>query len=225
MMSRRRSGWWTGWGGGALVALAAGPSHVAAQTISPSVFVAYVTHQVDEGFGDERTEGPVLGVRVAVNPTRATELSVLGYAGTLNPDSSQIDARRMSDLEVAGKVLATPWLWFQLGVRARSYTTALASQRWLSLTLGAEVREPMFDGAAQAVIRAGLLPAVNVSGLASPNFAGTTAVGFELLRAPITGSVMFSLERYDFPTVATGPRSEQVVMLMAQLGTRFLGKN
>jgi hypothetical protein len=205
----------------ALAALADAPTPAGAQTVTPSVFVAYVTHQVDEGFGDERTSGPVVGARVIVNPTRTTEVSLLGYAGTLNPDSGQIDARRMSDLEVSGGVLATQWLWFDLGLRARSYTTALARQRWLSLTVGAEVREPIFDGAGQAVVRVGLLPAVSVSGLSTPNFAGTTGVGFELLRAPITGSVMFSLERYDFPTVATGPRSEQVVMLTASIGTKF----
>jgi hypothetical protein len=205
----------------ALAATAGASGAAGAQTVTPSVFVAYVSHQVDEGFGDERTSGPVLGVRLAVNPTRTTEVSLLGYAGTLNPDSSQVDARRMSDLELSGGVLATQWLWFQLGLRARSYTTALARQRWLSLTVGAEVREPIFDGVGQAIVRAGLLPAVNVSGLSSPNFAGTTGVGFELVRAPITGSIMFSLERNDFPTVATGPRSEQVVMLTATVGTRF----
>jgi hypothetical protein len=190
-------------------------------TATPSVFVAYVSHQVDEGFGDERTSGPVLGADVRVAPTSWTELTVTGYAGTLTPDSGQIDARRMSDIELSGSLFATPWLAFQLEARARSYSTSLARQRWLSLTVGGELREPMFDGAAQAVIKAGLLPVVDVSGLPSPNFAGTAAAGFELLRAPLTGSVMFSFERYDFPTTSNGPRSEQVVMVTAQIGVRF----
>lgn len=204
-----------------LVAFGIAASGARAQIVTPSVFVAYVTHQVDEGFGDEATSGPVLGARVTVNPTRWTEVTLLGYAGTLTPDSGQVDARRLSDLELTGGVFATPWLAFQLGARSRAYTTPLGRQRWLSLTVGAEVRQPIFDGAAQVVVRAGLLPAVNVSGLASPNFAGTTAVGFEFLHAPLTGGVMFSLERYDFPTTSSGPRSEQVAMLTAQFGVRF----
>jgi hypothetical protein len=190
-------------------------------TATPSVFVAYVNHQVDEGFGDERTSGPVLGADVRVAPTSWTEVTLTGYAGTLTPDSGQFDARRMSDLELSGSLFATPWLAFQLEARARSYTTSLARQRWLSLTVGGELREPMFDGAAQAVLRVGLLPAVDVSGLPSPNFAGTAAAGFQFLRAPLTGSVMFSFERYDFPTTSNGPRSEQVAMVTAQIGVRF----
>jgi hypothetical protein len=190
-------------------------------TAAPSVFVAYVNHQVDEGFGDERTSGPVLGADIRVAPTSWTEVTLTGYAGTLTPDSGQFDARRMSDLELSGSLFATPWLAFQLEARARSYSTSLARQRWLSLTVGGELREPMFDGAAQAVLRVGLLPAVDVSGLPSPNFAGTAAAGFQFLRAPLTGSIMFSFERYDFPTTSSGPRSEQVAMITAQIGVRF----
>jgi hypothetical protein len=204
----------------AAIALAVMPAP-AQITVTPAVFVAYVNHQVDVGFGDERTSGPVLGADIRVAPTSWTEVTITGYAGTLTPDSGNFDTRRMSDIELSGSVFATPWLAFQLEARARSYTTTLARQRWLSLTVGGELREPMFDGAVQAVLRVGLLPAVDVSGLPSPNFAGTAGAGFQFLRAPLTGSVIFSFERYDFPTTSNGPRSEQVAMVTAQLGVRF----
>jgi hypothetical protein len=195
---------------------------VAAQiTVTPSVFVAYVQHQVDIGYGDEQTSGPVLGADVTVSPTHWTDITVSGYSGTLSGDSVNIDTRRMADLELGGSLFATPSLALQIGLRAQSYTTPLARQRWLSMTVGGEFAPEIFDGAARAVLRAGLIPVANVSGLPSPTFAVTGGAGFEFLRGPVTGGLFFSLERYDFPSTNGAPRSEQLAVLTAQVGVRF----
>lgn len=85
----------------ALLALPLAAVPVAAQiTVTPSVFVAYVQHQVDIGYGDEQTSGPVLGATVSVAPTRWTDVTLSGYTGTLNADSAIVDSRRMADLEL-----------------------------------------------------------------------------------------------------------------------------
>jgi hypothetical protein len=195
---------------------------VAAQiTVTPSVFVAYAQHQVNIGYGDEQTSGPVLGANVTVSPTHWTALTVSGYSGTLSGDSVNIDTRRMADVELGGSLFATSSLALQIGLRAQSYTTPLARQRWLSMTVGGELAPEIFDGAARAVLRAGLIPVANVSGLPAPTFAVTGGAGFEFLRGPVTGGLFFSLERYDFPSTNGMPRSEQLALLTAQVGVRF----
>jgi hypothetical protein len=213
---RWRGTWWL------LAALALPATASRAQvTVTPSVFVAYVQHQVDIGYGDERTGGPVLGAVVTVTPTRWTAVAVSGYGGTLSADSANIDTRRMADLELTGSVFATPSLALQIGLRSQTYTTPLARQRWLSLSVGGEFGPEIFDGAARAILRAGLIPAANVSGLPNPTFAVSGGAGFEFLRGPLTGGLIFSLERYDFPTTNGAPRAEQQVVVTAQVGVRF----
>jgi hypothetical protein len=190
-------------------------------TVTPSIFVAYVQHQVDIGYGDEQTSGPVLGGMVDVSPTRWADVTVSGYTGTLNADTADVDSRRMADLELGGSIFATPSLALQVALRTQSYTTTLARQRWLSAVVGGEFAPEIFGGAARAVLRAGLIPAASVSGLPSPTFAVTGAAGFESLRGPLTGSLLFSLERYDFPVINGAPRNEQLVLVTAQIGVRF----
>jgi hypothetical protein len=208
---------------GALVVGLFTPVHsgVAQVTVTPSVFVAYVEHQVNIGFGGERTNGPVLGAAVHVAPVRFVDVTLSGYAGTLVPDSANLDSRRMADLELATSVFATPTLALQVRVRAQSYTTSLARQRWTSFVVGGEFAPLMFDGAARAVFRAGLAPVTSVSGSPNASFGATGAAGFEFLRGPLTGALLFSLDRYDFPAASQFARSEQVVMLGAELGVRF----
>jgi hypothetical protein len=190
-------------------------------TVTPSVFVAYVQHQVDIGYGSEKTGGPVLGVMASVSPTRWADVTLSGYAGTLNADSANIDARRMADLELGGSIFATPTLALQIGLRAQSYSTSLARQRWLSVSVGGEFGPEIFDGAARAVVRAGLVPVASVSGLPSPTFGVVAGTGFQFLRGPLTGGLFFSLERYDFPSSNGSPRAEQLELLTAQVGVRF----
>ncbi len=206
----------------ALLALPLAAVPVAAQiTVTPSVFVAYVQHQVDIGYGDEQTSGPVLGATVSVAPTRWTDVTLSGYTGTLNADSAIVDSRRMADLELGGSIFATSTLALQIGLRAQSYTTTLARQRWLSVSVGGEYGPEIFDGVARAVLRAGLIPVANVSGLPSPTFAVLASTGFQVLRGPLTGGLFFSIERYDFPSNNGAPRAEQLEMLTAQVGVRF----
>ena len=190
-------------------------------TVTPSIFVAYVQHQVDIGYGDEQTAGPVLGAMVEVSPTRWTDVTVSGYTGTLNSDSVDVDSRRIADLELGGSIFATSSLALQVSLRAQTYTTTLARQRWLSAVVGGEFAPVIFGGAARAVLRAGLIPAASISGLPNPTFAVTGAAGFETLRGPLTGSLLFSLERYDFPVSNGAPRNEQLVLVTAHVGVRF----
>lgn len=216
-----------GWAALAGAVLGFGARPVRAQesqvTVTPSVYVAYARHQVDIGSGDEQNGGVVLGATVLVTPTRWTEVTATGYTGSLSPNAGTGESLKLTDVELQGSVFATPWLALQVGLRSRGYTGTFAHMRWQSLSVGGEVREPIFDGAAQAVVQAGLLPVVSVSGgyWGNPNVAATAAVGFRFNRAPLTGAILFSLERYNFPTTSAGVRAEQLSTLRAELGVRF----
>ena len=142
-------------------------------------------------------------------------------AGEAYADSAIVDSRRMADIELGGSIYATSTLALQIGLRAQSYTTTLARQRWLSVRVGGEYGPEIFDGVARAVLRAGLIPVANVSGLPSPTFAVLASTGFQVLRGPLTGGLFFSIERYDFPSSNGAPRAEQLEMLTAQVGVRF----
>jgi hypothetical protein len=190
-------------------------------TVTPSIFVAYVEHQDDIGYGNELTGGPVLGLAVDVAPTRWTDVVVSGYQGSLSPATPNVDGRRLADLELSGSIFATPVLALQVGLRAQTYTTPLARQQWLSMLVGGEYAPVILDGVGRAVLRLGLLPVVTVSGLPNPTFGATGSAGFEFLRGPVTGSVLFSLERYNFPAANGIARSEQIELLSLNLGVRL----
>lgn len=199
----------------------AGATMSAQVTVTPSIFVAYVVHQDDIGYGSELTSGPVLGLAVDVNPTRWTDVVLSGYQGSLSPGSPGVDSRRLADIELAGSIFATPVLALQVGLRAQSYTTTLARQQWLSMLVGGEYAPVILDGVGRAVLRLGLLPVVTVSGLPNPTLGATGSAGFEFMRGPLTGSVLFSLERYNFPTANGFARSEQLELLSLNLGWKL----
>ncbi len=190
-------------------------------TVTPSVFVAYVAHQVDIGYGTELTSGPVLGLAVDVSPTRWTDVTLSGYEGTLASGSPTVDSRRMADIELGGSIFANPVLALQVGFQAQSYTTALARQQWFSMVVGGEYAPLLLDGVGRAVLRLGLLPVVTVSGLPDPTFGATGSAGFELLRGPVTGSVFFTLERYNFPLANGSARAEQLELIGVNIGVKF----
>jgi hypothetical protein len=191
--------------------------------ISTSALVSFVRHQVDIGYGTEHTSGPALGIVVTVAPTHWLEVQGMGYGGTLNADSGATAGRRMTDIELRGSAFVTPWLAFQLMTGTRSYSTPLATQHWTLVQTGGQAIVPMFDGAARAIFRLALVPVASASGLPSADLGVAGATGIEFLRAPLTGSLLLSLERYDFPAGSSmAARHEEVAMLGAQLGVRFL---
>jgi hypothetical protein len=206
---------------GASMAVSAATPMWAQVTVTPSIFVAYVVHQDDIGYGSELTSGPVLGLAVDINPTRWTDVVVSGYQGALSSGVPGVDGRRMADIEMAGSIFATPVLALQVGLRAQSYTTTLGRQQWLSMLVGGEYAPLILDGVGRAVLRLGLLPVVTVSGLPTPTFGATGSAGFEFLRGPVTGSVLFSLERYNFPSANGFARTEQLELLSLNLGVKL----
>ena len=205
---------------GAIVA--AMPYQAAAQvSISGRVVGSSVEHRVNAGTGVEQSSGTVFGADVLITLGRWIELSGHGLNGKLKADSAFADDRDLTELEAVATVKAMPWLAFQVGTNLRSYTTLLARQRWTTVRLGAETRLRL-AGPLVGIIRAGLMPVVSISGLDDPDIAYHTGAGIEWRGRRVAASIIYSLERYDFPTGANVfQRLEQVSSLTAAFGLRF----
>jgi hypothetical protein len=186
-----------------------------------SAVVGVVEHETTLYGQSTRTEGPVFGGEVAISPFHFTDFRLQITGGTLSAATSGTSDQSYTDIQLGGSAQALPWLSFQLGFDARGYGEPLGTQRWLSVLAGAEARAGLFDGAARAIFRLGLLPLVSVSGQDRPNFAVSTTTGVQFLRAPLSGAVLFTFERYDFPTNGAFSRHDQVAMLGLQLGVHF----
>ncbi|HZS58576.1 MAG TPA: hypothetical protein VFA43_04855 [Gemmatimonadaceae bacterium] len=197
-------------------------SAVAQVTWTASGVLMVVSDEIQfGGLGDQRVTGVAVGAEIVAMPLRNTEFRGQISAGHLNSDTPATDSRGWTDIQLGGSVFATNWLAFQLGADARGYSTVVGDQRWISLSAGAEARAPLFDNAAQAVFRASFLPLVGVSNHTNPDFAVSAATGLRFQRKKLQGAVLFSLERYSFPSSSLGAHAEQVAMLSLQLGVRF----
>jgi len=208
----------------ALLLVCALPAAAGAQQIqwTASGVIMVVSDEVAfGGLANQRETGVAVGAEVVVVPLRLTEFRAQISAGHLNSDTPSTDSRGWTDIQLGGSVFATNWLAFQLGADARGYSTVIGDQRWLSLSAGAEARAPLFDNAAQAIFRASFLPLVGISNNTNPNFAVSAATGLRFRRKRLEGAVLFSLERYSFPSTSLGAHAEQVAMVSLQLGVRF----
>jgi hypothetical protein len=207
----------------ALLLVCALPAAAVAQVQwTASGVVMVVTDEVEfGGLPSQRETGLAVGAEIVAVPLRLTEFRAQISAGHLSNDTPATDSRGWTDVQIGGSVFATSWLAFQLAADARGYSTTVGNQRWLSLSAGAEARAPLFDNAAQAIFRASFLPLVGVSNHTNPDFAVSAATGLRFQRKKLQGAVLFSLERYSFPSTSLGAHAEQVATLSLQLGVRF----
>jgi hypothetical protein len=205
-----------------IVCAPAAPAALGAQLpTTVSAVVGVVEHETTLYGLSTRTEGPVFGGEVVVSPFHFTDIGLQVTAGTLSAATSGTSDQTYTDVRLSGSAQALPWLSFKLGFDARGYGEPLGTQRWLSVLAGAEAHVPLFDGAARAIFGLGLLPLVSVSQQQSPNFGVATTTGVQFLRAPLSGAVLFTFERYDFPNNGAFSRHDQVAMLGLQLGVHF----
>lgn len=165
-------------------------------------------------------QGTTLGVAVNVELRPWVDLNVRSATGSLTASENSQSNHELSELEAGVSMLVLPWLAATVAAEARSYEGTLATQRWTALRTGAEVRMDLANGA-RGIIRASAFPKVSVDGLPSPNLAIGGGTGIELRRRRLFASLMYSIDRYDFPAGAAGRRVEQLSSLMLQAGWRF----
>ena len=199
---------------GILLALTTAPCIAAAQLgVSGTAFASLFMHQVDIGYGVEKSTGVVVGVEGALHVPSRLVLAARASGGSLSTQASGAENRDVGEIGVRASVIATRWLAFVGGATSRTYTTSLARQRWTTVELGAEARVDFAAIPARGVMRGGVVPVVSVRGLPGPSLALTGAVGLEYRRSRLVAGLFYGLERYDFPAVGTVRRLEQVSTL------------
>jgi hypothetical protein len=115
------------------------------------------------------------------------------------------------------------WLDLVAGVRVRSYTTAVARQRWTAPYLGAAARVPFAIQGLRGMLDVALHPFASVSGLTRPEFAITSGAGMAYSRGRFDVQLRYSVERYDFARGTASERLEQLSALTLQMQVRALG--
>ena len=196
-------------------------SPVAAQRVYDASLVgARVEHRVRAGAGVEHSSGTLVGGALG---THVSWLEIRGQAlgGRMTTRSDVGDDRTVGEIALKASALPLPWLAFNLGGTGRSYTTALARQRWIAVSTGVEARVELLNGAVRGTANVELMPAVSVSGLDAPDFAAVTGASIAYRARHLTAGLSYSLERYDFPREGGVRRLEQFGRLAASVGIRF----
>jgi len=204
-----------------LLLLSLAPSVGTGQTgVSGTGLVSLFDHQVDIGYGAEESTGLLLGAEGAVTFRSRWTLAARAAGGSLSTDAAGAESRDVGEVGIRGSVDLTRWLALRGGATWRTYSTAVARQRWTMVEAAAEARFDFTTNAVRGVVRAGLLPVVSVNGLPRPDVALTAAAGIEYRSGVVTGGLFYGLERYDFPDRGAGRRLEQVSTLTIRFGAR-----
>lgn len=204
----------------ASVTRARGPLDPRTWQVGVAVDAGRAEHIVDAGEGRTATAGSTFGLGMRASPTSWMEVNVRAANGSLTGAGPTLD-HDLAESSVDASFLILPWLAGTMGGSARKYTGALATQRWMSLRTGAELRLPLANGAARGIVRAHLMPRVSIIGFPQPTLALGTATGVELRRGRLYGSVIYGLDRYDFAEEAGVARRERFGSLSIQAGYRF----
>lgn len=185
------------------------------------VTAARADHRVDAGFGPETSVGTLLGWVGRLRVLPGVTLTTDGRTGRLTARSGSALDRDMAELGIGVEFMPLRWMALQSGFTRRSYSSMVARQRWTLLRLGAEARVPFSGDQLRAVGRVNLLPGVSVNGLPRPDLAFEGAAGMAYTRRRAAVTLMYSLERCDFPSQGSGRRSEQLSTLSLGLGWRL----
>src|SRR5260370_583984 len=137
---------------------------------------ARVEHQVDIGYGVEESSGLLLSVEGAVALSRL-EVIIRAAGGSLSTTAAGAEQRDLGEVGIQASVVPTPWLAIHGGARSRTYSTAIARQRWTTLEVGADARLHFATSPIRGVLRGGLFPVVSVTDLPRPDVALTAAAG------------------------------------------------
>ncbi len=186
---------------------------IAQVTASATAAVSLLEHQVDIGYGVEESRGLLFGAEGAVDFRSRLELTIRAAGGSLSTHAPGAENRDVGEVGLQTRVATVRWLALRGAVTSRSYSTAVARQRWTIVEVGAEARLDFATIPVRGVLRGGLLPVVSVNGLPRPHGALTAAAGIEYRRGVVAAGLCYGLERYDFPDVGAGRRQEQVSTL------------
>ena len=212
-----------------VVALLASPPSAVAQgrSLALSGEVGLAEHRVEDrtvGSGVEISTGTGFGAGVRVGFSARAAVAGVGRTGVLHPGRGATLPRDVAELGLDGAYRMRDWLDLVAGVRVRSYTTAVARQRWTAPHLGAAARVPFAGQGLRGLVDLTLHPFASVTGLSRPEFAISGGVGMAYSRGPLDVQLRYSLERYDFARGTGIQRLEQLSSLTLQLRAGARGR-
>lgn len=210
---------------GPALALLVAPLAAAAQVRSLAFAgdVARAEHRVDDrsvGGGVEISTGTLIGAGVRISVGSRWTVGAAGRTGVLHPGSGATLPRDVAELGLDGAFRMRDWFDVVAGVHVRSYTTALARQRWTAPYLGAAGRVPFAVQGLRGLLDLAVHPFASVSGLARPEFAISGGAGMAYSRGRLDVQLRYSLERYDFARGTVAERSEQLSALTLTVQAR-----
>lgn len=176
------------------------------------------------GDGIEVSTGTWFGAGVRATFASRGTIAVGGRSGVLHPGRGATLPRDVAELSLDGTYRARAWLDVVGGVRVRSYTTAVARQRWIAPYLGVAARLPFAVRGLRGMFDVALHPFASVSGLARPAVAITSGAGVAYSRGRIDAQLRYTLERYDFARGTASQRLEQLSAVTFSMQVRVLGR-
>jgi hypothetical protein len=188
--------------------------------------VTFAEHRVEDrtvGSGVEISTGTMFGGGVRVGVSSRAAITVLGRTGVLHPGRGATLPRDVAELGLDGAYRMREWLDLGAGVRMRSYTTAIARQRWTAPHLGASARVPFALRGLRGLLDVVVHPFASVSGLSQPEVAITSGAGMAYARGRLDVQLRYSIERYDFARGTADERLEQLSALTLRVQARARG--
>ena len=178
--------------------------------------MAAAEHRVDDrsvGGGVEISTGTLFGAGVRIGVGSRGMIAAVGRAGVLHPGARATLPRDVAELGLDGAYRIRDWFDVVAGLRVRSYTTALARQRWTAPYLGAAARVPFAVAGLRGLVDVAVHPFASVSGLTRPELAITSGAGMAYSRGRLEVQLRYALERYEFARGTAAERLEQVSAL------------
>src|SRR5690242_20817702 len=107
----------------------------------------------------------LIGAEGALDVRSRWRFAVHAAAGSLSGQVTDAEQRDVGELGVRASFAPAPWVALVGGATSRTYTSAIARQRWTIVDLGAEARLDFATTPVRGVLRAGVRPVVAVRGL------------------------------------------------------------
>jgi hypothetical protein len=191
-----------------------------AQRLSADAAVHAAEHRVNAGFGLEETRGPLFSAALRVMVVQRVNVRAEVTTGSLTVDNTAGADHDVSALRGILGFQVTDWLTLDAGAGTRVFTAPIASQRWTTTLLGAELRVPFAHKLFEATGMFAWLPTVSVTDIpeTSPGILASVGVGAQVGRFGL--AVSYWLERYEFPPANGVVRNERLSALMFQASWR-----
>lgn len=188
-----------------------------AQRLGADAAVHAAEHRVDAGIGLEKSHGPLFGAALRVMLVKQVHVRADVMTGSLTADNTTAAVDHdVSSLRGIVGFQVTDWLTLDAGAGTRVYTAPIASQRWTTTLLGAELRVPFAHKLFEATGTFAFLPTVSVTDIAETNAGLLASVGMRALVGQFGLAVTYWLERYEFPPADGIVRNERLAALTFQ---------